>query len=212
MKTKFYLFALLFSSLACASSSSQNQNATDTTAVADTTVYPANLEADSFPDGEPVHETGVLKSVEDSGYPFFTLEIEFPDLKTTETFSLNITEIEGLDTKKLNLAKGKKIDFTFIVNVTNSLLDLREKNNTIFHENEVLLTPETKKITGTLSGADQTTEGDLPGKVKITAQDGKSVDFEYFITPEMVKYNNKTLTAFYEERAQNIIRELQVQK
>lgn len=212
MKTKFYLFALLFSSLACASSSSQNQNATDTTAVADTTVYPANLEADSFPDGEPVHETGVLKSVEDSGYPFFTLEIEFPDLKTTETFSLNITEIEGLDPKKLNLAKGKKIDFTFIVNVTNSLLDLREKNNTIFHENEVLLTPETKKITGKLTGADQTTDGDLPGKITITTTNGQSVDFEYFITPEIVAKNNKTLTAYYEERSQNVITEFNTVK
>ena len=212
MKTIIYVVVLLLGSMACATSSSQSQESADASTVADTTKYPSNLEADSFPNGEPVHESGVLRIVQDSGYPFFTLEIEFPELNTTEVYSLNMEEIEGLNPKKLNESIGKKIDFTFIVNVSKALLDLREKNNTIFHENEVLLTPETKKITGKLTGADQSTEGDLPGKITITSSEGNAVEFEYFITPEMVAKNNKILTAFYEERSQNVITELEIKK
>ncbi|MBL0303397.1 MAG: hypothetical protein IPQ23_17135 [Cytophagaceae bacterium] len=100
MKTIIYVVVLLLGSMACATSSSQSQESADASTVADTTKYPSNLEADSFPNGEPVHESGVLRIVQDSGYPFFTLEIEFPELNTTEVYSLNMEEIEGLNPKK----------------------------------------------------------------------------------------------------------------
>jgi hypothetical protein len=212
MKTKLLIVSALVCLMSCSSGTSQNQETTDSTALADTTVYPANLEASSFPDGEPVHETGILKSVEDGGYPFYTLEIEYPDLNKSETFSLNIEEVEGLDPQKLNKAKGKAIDFTFIIDISNALLDLREKNNSILGDTEVLLTPETKKVTGVLSGAENVTEGDLPGKITITPATGEPVDFEFFISPEIVVKNKKTLTAFYEQRTQNVITELEIKK
>jgi len=72
IKTIFSLI-LLFGLNACQQSGSNESDATsDSLAVADTTLYPENLEASSFPNGELVHETGILKKFEDGGYPFAT--------------------------------------------------------------------------------------------------------------------------------------------
>ena len=39
---------------------------------------------------EEIREMGLLKSAEDSGYPFMTLQIEFPERGFEEYFSVNL--------------------------------------------------------------------------------------------------------------------------
>ena len=88
IKTVFSVFLILGLNACQQSSSNDQSNSTaDSLAVTDTTQYPENLEASSFPNGELVHETGLLKKYEDGGYPFATLTIEFPERKFEESFT-----------------------------------------------------------------------------------------------------------------------------
>ena len=214
MKISITLIALVLIITSCSSSKKTEESAanSDSLAVADTTTYPENLEASSFPNGELVHETGLLKNIEDSGYPFFTLTFEFPERNFEETFSLNLEEVKEINQATLTKAKGKYLDFGYVSNIENALLDIKDKNKTILEGEAIELPKDLKKITGVLSGAAEETQGDLPGNISVTTPSGEKVDFEFFITPNTVKYNNKTVTAFYEERTSNKIVEMKILK
>lgn len=212
MKTIISLILLLGLNACQQSGSNEGANSTsDSLAVADTTQYPENLEASSFPNGELVHETGILKKFEDGGYPFATLTIEFPERKIEETFSLNLEEVKNLDQELLSKSISKSLDFSYVSNLENALMDIQNNGKTIFKTDVIPVTKEMKNISGVLSGAKEVTGGDLPNKVSVTNAN-QTLDFEYYVTDEMVKYNGKTITAFYEERSTNNLVEVKILK
>jgi hypothetical protein len=55
--------------------------------------------------------------------------------------------------------------------------------------------PDWQKMSGTLT-ATEATKGDMPGTFSLKTADGKNMTFEYFITPEMVAQNGKTVDVF----------------
>lgn len=215
MKTKIktiFSLILLIGLNACQQSGSNESDATsDSLAVADTTLYPENLEASSFPNGELVHETGILKKFEDGGYPFATLTIEFPERKIEETFSLNLEEVKNIDQELLSQSTGKYLDFSYVSNLENALLDIQNNGKTIFKTDVIPVTKEMKSISGILNGANEVTGGDLPNKVSVS-NSNQTIEFEYYVTDEMVKYNGKTITVFYEERSTNNLVEIKILK
>lgn len=215
MKTKIktiFSLILLFGLNACQQSGSNESDATsDSLAVADSTLYPENLEASSFPNGELVHETGILKKFEDGGYPFATLTIEFPERKMEETFSLNLEEVKNIDQEVLSQSTGKYLDFSYVSNFENALMDIQNNGKSIFKSDVIPVTKEMKNISGVLSGAKEVTGGDLPNKVSVSNAN-QTLDFEYYVTDEMVKYNGKTITVFYEERSTNNLVEVKILK
>lgn len=216
MKTKMkHVVAMmaLMGLVACIQNTGQNDAAekVDSIATADTTVYPENLEASSFPNGELVHETGILKNYEDGGYPFATLTIEFPERKFEETFSLNLEEVKDINQETLSKSIGKYLDFSYVSNFENALMDIQSNGKSIFKTDAIPVTKEMKSITGVLSGANEVTGGDLPNKIFVSNGE-QTLDFEYYVTEEMVKFNKKTVTVFYEERTSNDLVELKVLK
>lgn len=211
IKTIFSLI-LIFGLNACQQSGSNESDAkSDSLALADTTLYPENLEASSFPNGELVHETGILKKFEDGGYPFATLTIEFPERKMEETFSLNLEEVKNIDQEMLSQSTGKYLDFSYVSNFENALMDIQNNEKSIFKTDVIPVTKEMKNISGVLSGAKEVTGGDLPNKVSVSNAN-QTLDFEYYVTDEMVKYNGKTITVFYEERSTNNLVEVKILK
>lgn len=211
MKFLKSLFIIGFSFASCQNSDSSKKSAISkdsTSEKFDSIIYPSNLQADSFPNGEIINERGLLKEIEDSGYPFYNLVIEFPERKFEESFNLNMEEIKDLNSGKLMTLKNKYINFSYTSEVKNSLLDIQVKGNSIFDTDVVALNEETNKVTGILGGAEEITLGDLPGNVTITNKKGEVFEFNFYITESMVFQNGKTVTAFFEERTINEIKSL----
>ena len=216
MKTKMkhvIVILTLTGLIACNQNKEQNNSneKADSLTTADTTIYPKNLEASSFPNGELVHETGILKNYEDGGYPIATLTIEFPERKFEETFSLNLEDVKEINQETLSKSIGKYLDFSYVSNLENALMDIQSNGKSIFKTDAIPVTKEMKSITGVLIGANEVTGGDLPNKISVSNTD-QTLDFEYYVTEEMVKFNKKTVTVFYEERAGNNLVELKVLK
>ena len=156
---------------------------------------------------DEIQEMGVLRSVEDSEYPFVTVTVEFVERKFSESFTINLEEVKNVNMAILNKWKGKYVSFGYISESSNALLDLKVKGKSIFEDDAVEIGPESKTITGILKGAKQVTGGDVPDVISING-----ITFEFFITPEMVKANGKTVTAIYEERTENTIKRIKVLK
>lgn len=175
---------------------------TDTVASAEVS---SSDDTELTPKGDEIREMGVLKQVEDSGYPMAYLVIEFPERKTSEYFDINLEEVKSYNINQLRDGIGKYVSFLYTSELKNTLLDLRVKGKSIVSEEKIELSPETHKIVGVLSGADEVTPGDLPGNVTITTKDNTAFTFEFFVTQEMVEVNGKQVVGYYEERGQNKI-------
>ncbi len=159
---------------------------------------------------QKIKEFGLLKNVEDSGYPFFTLTIEFPERRFTEYFSINVEEVKSVNAKTLSAAVGKYVSFEYNSTITNALLDLRLAGNSLLNEGEIGVSAEAKTVTGILSNAAEATTGDTPGELYIVTEEEITYKFPFFITPQIVTANGKTVVGFYEERTSNLITALQV--
>jgi hypothetical protein len=194
------LMLVLF--MSCNANESKSASATtDSTAqLATTTAADESVTNDGG-----LKEMGILKEVEDSGYPFATLTIEFPERKFQEYFTINFEETKGADLQTIRKWVGRYVSFTYNSDFSNALLDVQIGGKSLISEEKIELKPETKQIAGILSGADEETPGDLPGKVTITSDDNTAVTFPFFVTKEMVEANGKAVVGFYEERTQNTI-------
>lgn len=207
MKLQSCTAALLLTlSIACTSNESKSADA----GVAKTpdpvaqSEAPKPLEIPTATD-ESIKKMGLLKEVEDGGYPFATLTIEFPERKSKEYFSLNFEEVKGASLDKVYQWVGKYVSFTYNTDLTNALLDLQIGEKSLVSDEKIELGPEVKQLSGILKGANEETPGDLPGEVTITAKNKPTIAFPFFVTAEMVKANGKSVVGFYEERSQNTI-------
>jgi hypothetical protein len=150
-------------------------------------------------------EFGLLKSAEDSGYPFYTLDIEFPERKFSEFFVLNIADLPELDPGILTAWEGKYVSFEYTSKIINALLDVRQNGKSLLGVKPSELPKGLRKISGTLSGATNVTEGDLPSLLRIHDHEDQSLEFEFFITPELVEAEGTLVVGFYDQRTENKI-------
>ncbi|MEY4047455.1 MAG: hypothetical protein RL284_1006, partial [Bacteroidota bacterium] len=155
--------------------------------------------------GDALREFGLLKSADDSGYPFYTVEIEFPERKFSEVFTLNLEEIPDVDPGILAGWVGKYVSFEYTSEMINALLDVRQNGKSLLGVKPSELPKGLKKISGTLSGATNVTEGDLPSLLRIHDPEDQSLEFEFFITPELVEAEGTLVVGFYDQRTNNRI-------
>lgn len=169
------------------------------------TQQPASTEKQEINQGDALREFGLLKSADDSGYPFYTVEIEFPERKFSEVFTLNLEEIPDVDPGILAGWVGKYVSFEYTSEVINALLDVRQNGKSLLGVKPSELPKGLKKISGTLSGATNVTEGDLPSLLRIHDPEDQSLEFEFFITPELVEAEGTLVVGFYDQRTNNRI-------
>jgi hypothetical protein len=174
-----------------------------TTNVADTL-------ASAIPSSNGIKEIGLLSKAEDSGYPFMSLTIEFPEKNRIESFTINLEEVPNVDINTVQNAVGKYISFEYDSNLDNMLYDLTFNDKSLFGEVATSSDDEILTITGILSNAAEATAGDLPGQVFITTEEEITEKFDVFITPEMVSANGKTVTGYYQKQVNNVITKLKV--
>jgi hypothetical protein len=161
---------------------------------------------------EALKEFGLLKSAEDSGYPFYTVEIEFPERKFSEIFTLNLEEIPDVVPGILAGWVGRYVSFEYTSEVINALLDVRQNGKSLLGVKPSELPKGLQKISGTLSGATNVTEGDLPSLLRIHDPEDQSLEFEFFITPELVEAEGSLVVGFYDQRTENKIISLKLAK
>lgn len=173
---------------------------------------PASTEKQEINQGDALREFGLLKSADDSGYPFYTVEIEFPERKFSEVFTLNLEEIPDVDPGILAGWVGKYVSFEYTSEVINALLDVRQNGKSLLGVKPSELPKGLKKISGTLSGATNVTEGDLPSLLRIHDPEDQSLEFEFFITPELVEAEGTLVVGFYDQRTNNRITTIKMAK
>jgi hypothetical protein len=169
------------------------------------TLEQAPAEKQEINEGDALREFGLLKSAEDSGYPFYTVEMEFPERKFSEVFTLNLEEIPDVDPGILAAWVGQYISFEYTSKIINALLDVRQNGKSLLGVKPSELPKGLKKIAGTLSGASNVTEGDLPSLLRIHDPEDQSLEFEFFITPELVEAEGTLVVGFYDQRTENKI-------
>lgn len=157
------------------------------------------------PTGEQIRELGLLKQVEDSGYPFFALLIEFPERKFEESFLLDLSEVTNLDPGSLSKAVGKYVNFLYTSNINNVLLDVRQEGKSLLGNAPEDLPEGLERATGILTGAGTPTEGDLPTRISINDPHEFSLEFDVFVTPEMAEAEGNIVEVFFEKRTENKI-------
>jgi hypothetical protein len=160
-------------------------------------------------DGE-ITERGLFREVEDSGYPFATVTIEFPERRFTEYFTINMEEVENASLDVIRNYVGKYVVFNYTSTLSHALLDLQLNGESLLGMNSNDIDPNWKIIEGELDGANEETAGDLPGEVSIWADDGENLYFEFFITSEMVAANGKRVKGYYDVRTKNEIKSIQL--
>ena len=171
-----------------------------------------DTEKQELNEGDALREFGLLKSADDSGYPFYTVEIEFPERKFSEVFTLNLEEIPDVDPGILTGWVGQYVSFEYTSEVINALLDVRQNGKSLLGMKPSELPKGLKKISGTLSGATNVTEGDLPSLLRIHDPEDQSLEFEFFITPELVEAEGTLVVGFYDQRTENKIISMKLAK
>lgn len=160
-----------------------------------------------------IQEFGLLKSAEDSGYPFFTLYIEFPERGFAEYFTVNIENMENMNAEDLTNAVGKYISFEYNSDIVNALIEIEYNDKgIILQDDTVFQNDDLKRITGVLSNAAEETQGDLPAEIFVTSEEEITEKFSFFITADIVAVNGKVVTAHYEQRTLNTITTMEIKE
>lgn len=206
MKSTVYTLAVLLHLLTACSPAERQSNSAP--ASQPTSASPsANL---SPPTNQTLSETGLLKQVEDSGYPYATLTIEFPERKFSESFTINLEGVKGVTMGDLSTWVNRYVSFTYTSELTNALLDIRHHDQSLLGDDAPTLDADTRQIEGTLRGANEQTAGDEPSTIRIVSAENTTKTFDYFITKEMVAANDSVVVGYYEERTSNTIKSLKV--
>lgn len=200
----FYISVLWIISNSCGTK--ENKESVNLKTPTDSIAQSKDLSRDrlDFPD------RGLVKKVEDSGYPFATLTIEFPELKFTEYFTINLEEVKNVSLGDIELHVGKYVKYKYTSEKSYTLLDVYKDSQSIFGSEFPAERDDIKSIEGVLKGAKQVTAGDIPSEVSITTKNGENLFFQYFITHELLAVNGKKVTGFYDERTLKTIKSIQL--
>ncbi len=158
--------------------------------------------ADREPTGDELHEIGWVTAIEDNGYPYYTVSIQFHQGQDSFPLSANAEEL-GLGGEIANL-QGHRVVVYYVSGDENSLMDIRAGGQSLLGDAAPARQSSWSSITGSLSGADDVS-GDEPGRITIISEAGESQSFDFFVTPEMVDANGGEVTAYYESGAYNRI-------
>jgi hypothetical protein len=174
-------------------------NAPKTDPAPTTTTTPSTTATPTPPAPEPaaakiVNIEGKLVEVEDGGYPMAFLSI-IPTGQTAQ-ISVNFNQEIAPVFKIEDLSKmlNQTVAISCEEKMEYRAADIYADGKSIIGVEGGIM-PDWQKMSGTLT-ATEVTDGDMPGTFSLKTADGKSYDFEYFITPEMVAQNGKTVDVY----------------
>jgi len=148
---------------------------------------------------------GRVVAVEDGGYPFFTLRIEFPERGFEEPFLLDASTVPGVDPAAIVGLQGHYARFEYTSELLPSLLELRDEGRSLIGVEGGAPPAGARRHVGILGGASEPTAGDRPSRIRVHDPDGESIEYEFFVTPEMAAAEGSIVEAWFEERTVNRI-------
>lgn len=146
---------------------------------------------------------GLIQKYQDGAYPMYIVTIDFVEKNYIMDFNLNI-EAVSIDSEALSNLVGKYVSFYYTSEWVEEVNDLYFDGKSLSGKYAPELDKEWSIIKGTLSGA-ESLSGDLPSLITITNSAGESMNFEWYVDDEVLKANNKEVTAYYSGRAINSI-------
>jgi hypothetical protein len=158
---------------------------------------------DREPTDDELNEFGIVTLVEDSGYPFYYMVVEFPEREMEATFQVNMEDLNYKGSSLEDLME-QYMSFYYLSDMENNLLDMTHDGQSVLGE-EGFQIDDQYTFTGILHGAYEATPGDLPGLITINNENGESQKFELFVTQEMVAVNGKLVRVYFTERVVNRI-------
>ena len=188
----FATFSLLLFAGSCGASPESNTAETSEIAVPVTAVDPTTLEKE-----------GLVRQVEDAGYPFFSVLLVSGEAETEEWFWCNVEELPDVDAGSLAGMIGKSVVLSYTSNTENALLDLRYEGQSLLGVTDEDLPEGLQRATGILIGTDSYQGGDLPGKITVNDPHESAVSFDFFVTQEMKDVEGQIVEAFYDVRTIN---------
>jgi hypothetical protein len=156
------------------------------------------------PSDDEIQEYGLFISVDDGGYPFYSVTVEFPEREMTASFTVNLENL-GINSGALESLKDKYVTFYYTSELENDLYEMLLDDNSVLGEDAIEISEDLKAVTGILSGAGSVTGGDLPTNITVTPSSGEKVVIALYINPEMVQANGKEVTAYYNVRGRQEI-------
>ncbi len=166
---------------------------------------PPPVEAAATAGPQVLGEMGRIAAVEDSGYPFFTLRIEFPERGFAEQFVLDASTVAGADPASLAGWQGRYARFEYTSELRPALLDLRQEGRSLTGADDPGPPAGARRHVGVLGGASEPTAGDRPSRIRVHDPEGASIEFEFFVTPAIAAAEGSIVEAWFEERTVNRI-------
>ena len=158
------------------------------------------------PSDDELVDYGTIEKIEEGAYPLYTVTINFFRSKHTIDFKLNIEDVT-IDSNALLNSKGKNAKVYYTSEFVNDLSDIYFNGKSLSGEYAPEIDEEWKKMTGTLSGAENLS-GDLPSKIYVTDSEGTKLEFEWFIDDDVISANEKEVTIYYTTKAESIIKHI----
>jgi hypothetical protein len=147
--------------------------------------------------GDFVMDRGVVTRVEDGVYPMYTVDIRLEEDTEPTTFSL-IVEGASITGAPIDDMVSKSVAIEY---VDKDVWDLTYIDSSGAEGAENIEIGEGWRfVTGRLSGAAEVTGSDLPDLVTIELMGGESIEFEYYIDPEMSALNDTDVSAWLAPR------------
>ncbi|WP_143525199.1 hypothetical protein [Labilibacter marinus] len=153
-----------------------------------------------------VKESAIVKKVEEAGYPMFMMTFYFIDRDETESIFVNS---EGIKFNDLPLSQ--LLNKTVVVSYLNtSKTNMHRLYGATDEVGEIDPAWQVKK--GIVQKIEGGSEGDLPDIVTIKAEDGTTIDFDYYIDADMMLLSNKPATIYYTTSETKEVSSIQLQE
>lgn len=168
----------------------------------------AVLQAESGPAAAaaPVTVTGRLEAATDAGFPMYFLTIAQEGAPAKELlWNAMDPTLTGADS--IDAVVGQTISVTYETRPSIDAYALSANGAELLGMDQAAIPAGTdvKELTGTLSGAAETTAGDLPDEITVTGADGTAVTFQFFISPEIAAVNGQSVTLRYANATEDVV-------
>ncbi|WP_411827832.1 hypothetical protein [Luteolibacter sp. AS25] len=155
--------------------------------------------------GSELSASGIVKKVEDAGYPILVITLSCGKEGEEMDFILDAEAVGVTETQLLEVKDGRAVKFHYTAEKLNNVYDIRIGEKSLFGISTPKVDPDWKAVSGILGGVEEETAGDLPEEITISDKNGEVVKLPVFVTREMVLANGSRVTAYYDDHVSHEI-------
>lgn len=173
---------------------------------ADGVILYAQETGDAVIDDDLLTDVGILSAVEDGAYPFYAVNIEFPNRETVIAFTLNIEDVQ-ISHAELMTLKGQYVSIDYTSELEKMIVDMELESGFLMGAENREQLRDHKFERGIMGGAEITT-GDLPGSFYLEDAEGGRTVFEEYITEDMMAGLGRDVIVYYQTRGRHTIKNI----